>query len=402
MDTTVLQNTESTEETTPSVESPVEQVVETVIETPKVIQYSAQQFRALDLLDEWLDDPARQEFRLGGYAGTGKTTLIKEFSRRMEARRLPYEITSFTGKAVSVLRKKGLYMARTMHNLLYKFEFDPYDKKYRMIPRASLYDVQVVVVDEASMVSTALYHDLKAHGVKMLFVGDPAQLEPVGDNPNLVRECDYVLTEIHRQANESPILRLAQAVRNGLHRIPVGEWARDGSSLRVFERFDELDDSHGVVICGKNATRHRLNAQRRKQRGYGDDCMVEGETVICLKNANDFGVFNGMTFKVARVYRSAFFGGVGTMRADLIDDLGDKYEDVPVQADFFGKNYRRDEDKNRSAIPFDYGYSLTAHKGQGSEWDDVAVIDEPIYGCDTNRWRYTAITRAARNLTYIL
>jgi exodeoxyribonuclease-5 len=379
-----------------------EPIVAPAAEQP-TFTFSAQQQTALELLDEWTQGQ-QQESKLGGYAGTGKTTLIKEYSSRLSKLGIEHEIASFTGKAVSVLRKKGLWQARTLHDLLYKFEYDPYRKKYVTIPRPSLYGVKVVIVDEASMVSRALYEDLKAHGVKMLFVGDPAQLEPIGDNPNLVHEedCDFVLTEIHRQANQSPILRLAQAVRNGLYTIPLGSWEREQSSLHVVRNTGEIEDLYDVIICGKNVTRHRLNANRRKVRGYGDDALVEGESVICLKNTKDFGVYNGMTFKVKKVWRSAFFGGVGTIKADLVDDLGEEYCDIPIQSEFFGKDYKRDNDRNRNAIPFDYGYALTAHKAQGSEWDNVAVVDEPLYGSDSCRWRYTSITRCAKNLTYFI
>lgn len=366
------------------------------IERKKVV-LTEQQEEAVAKILAWLQNSPKLEFRLGGPAGTGKTTLIKALMERVS---LPTEIVSFTGKAVAVLRKKGLYNARTLHSLLYKAHKDP-DGKIHWIPRSHLPDCKFVIVDEASMISTDLYNDLKAHCIKMLFVGDPFQLEPVGDNPNLLHELDCMLTEIHRQAKESPILRLATAVRNGLDRIPVGTWERDSSSLYVVERIDEIDDRFDAIVCGKNVTRHRINALRRKQRGYGD-VLHEGETVLCLKNAADYGVFNGMTFKVKKIHKTALYMGVGKIVADLEDDLGQEYPDIPIQGEFFGKDYKRDKDTNRNAIPFDYGYALTAHKSQGSEWDNVLVIDEPTWGCDSNRWRYTAITRSAKNLTFAL
>jgi exodeoxyribonuclease-5 len=165
------------------------------------------------------------------------------------------------------------------------------------------------------------------------------------------------------------------------------------------KHLSELEDRFDVVVCGKNATRHRVNALRRKQRNYTDLLHV-GETVLCLANNSEFGVFNGMTFTVKTVHKTGLLTDVGTIYADLVDDAGQTYLDIPIRREFFGKNYKRDFDK--SAIPFDYGYCLTAHKSQGSEFDNVLVIDEPLYGGDTCRWRYTAATRAAKNLTYAL
>lgn len=373
-------------------------------ENKRSFELSEQQNKGLSLIEEWLEDPSRQEFHLGGYAGTGKTVTIAELSKRLDAKRMQHEIASFTGKAVSVLKKKGLWQARTLHNLLYKFSYDPYAKKYVMEKQPSLYGAKLVIVDEASMVSTSLYEDLKEHGVKMLFVGDPAQLEPVGDNPNLVRNCDFVFTEIHRQANKSPILRMAQAVRRGtVTTPPLGEWVRDSGTLIVTDEMDEIEDKYDVVICGKNATRHRINKLRRQQREYNEEVLYEGETVICLKNDRERGIFNGMTFKVKKIHKGSFFRSTDkVLYCDLEDDLGVVKEDIPVATEFFGKDYKREKDHNRNAIAFDYGYVLTAHKSQGSEWDTVLVVDEPVWGCDSARWRYTALTRCAKNLTYLL
>jgi exodeoxyribonuclease-5 len=368
-------------------------------------ELSEQQNEGLRLIDEWYTSSDKQEFHLGGYAGTGKTVTISELSKRLDTLRIQHEVASFTGKAVSVLKKKGLWQARTLHNLLYKFSYDPIKNKYIMEKQPSLYGAKLVIVDEASMVSTSLYEDLIAHGVKVLFVGDPAQLEPVGDNPNLVRNCDYTFTEIHRQANKSPILRMAQAVRQrSVITPPVGEWVRDCGSLVVTKTMTEIEDKYDVVICGKNATRHNINRLRRQQRGYGEEILYEGETVICLKNDRDRGIFNGMTFKVKALHTSSLFRSrEKVIYCDLEDDLGQVKEEVPVSTEFFGKDFKGEDARRlRNVIAFDYGYCLTAHKSQGSEFDNVLVIDEPVYGSDSARWRYTAITRAAKSLTYLL
>jgi exodeoxyribonuclease-5 len=364
-------------------------------------ELSPEQQEAKDLILKWIDTKD-QEFRLGGYAGTGKTTLIKELMSSFKGK-IACGVAAFTGKAVAVLRRKGVPRTSTLHALLYDSEYDPTTKKIKWIKKTFLpYDL--VIVDEASMVSTELYADLKAHDrVKLLFVGDPAQLEPVGDNPNLMRETDFVLTQIHRQAQGNPILRLARHVRNGNRDLPLGEWEGSGDNGKVLVtdsmyglKLSEFD----VVICAKNLTRHGINARYRALLDYDGDPQ-RGESVICLKNDKEHGVFNGMILRLDAVGRQTSIAGHDAFYADLSDDSEDAYYGVPIIKTFFGKDYKQAERLGK-AVPFDYGYCLTAHKSQGSEWDRVLVLDEPLWKIDQDRWRYTAFSRAAKDLTVVL
>lgn len=361
---------------------------------------SEQQDEAMDRIMRWLEGP-KQEFRLGGYAGTGKTTIIKWLQHRLNGK-VTNTAAAFTGKAVSVLRRKGVTRCGTLHSLLYVSEYDAARKRMVFKPRSVLaYDL--VIVDEASMISTALYNDLKRHGVKLLFIGDPAQLEPVGDNPNLMREADFVLTQIHRQAEGNPILRLARALREGRLDLPLGEWHREQGSLVIVDKVYGLNlADYDVVICAKNLTRHGINARRRVQLGRGDNLLVPDERVICLKNDRETGVYNGLTTFVTRINgEKTLEEGDEAFVCDLTDEAEDEYFDVPVLKKFFGKDLKQSDGYIRGGVPFDYGYCLTGHKSQGSEWDDVLVYQESLYGTDMARWLYTAATRAARRLTIV-
>lgn len=372
-------------------------LTETVV--PEIV-LTDEQANALDQIMEWLKRPGDLEYRQGGYAGTGKTTLIKKLIQEL-GYTLPYAVEAFTGKAVAVLRKKGIYRAQTMHSLLYKvktvggatiFEPVPY-----ILP-------QLVITDEASMVSTQLYEDLKRHNKKMLFVGDPAQLEPVGDNPNLMRSCHNTLTGIHRQAADSPIIRLAHEVREG-DKIKPGYWeSPDGASTLLvtddqsdmeFEKFD-------IQICAKNATRHQLNQLHRFERGW-EEMLRTSESIICLQNVKDAGLYNGMILDVVSIVKEDEIKGEPVLYCHLIDDLGQEYPMVPVSKAWFGQNYVAAEHFNRKfTVAFDYAYAITGHKSQGSEWDNVGVYREYIKQWDMKRWDYTAITRAAKHLTYCI
>jgi exodeoxyribonuclease-5 len=366
-------------------------------------ELSEQQEHAKSMILAWLDDPEEQEFRLGGYAGTGKTTLISDI---IETNRsfVSIGVGAFTGKAVSVLRRKGIWRAVTLHSMLYVADYSPILKKIIWTPRTVLpYDV--VIVDEASMVSQQLYDDLKRHGVKLLFVGDPAQLEPVGgDNPNLMRRCDFTLTEIHRQAQLNPILRFANAIRSGASRnsFPAGSWDRgDNGKLTIARSVYGLDlADFDVILCAKNATRHAFNAKRRAQLDRFAEPVV-GEQVICLMNDKEKGVFNGMILKID-MFHPTSWGREDYVYVNMSDDV-DEYNEIPMSLEYFGKDFKRESGaRRRTSIPFDYAYALTCHKSQGSEFDRVLVFDEPLYGTEWNRWAYTAATRAAKELTYVL
>lgn len=368
-----------------------------------VIELSEEQEEARTLILQWLEGSA-QEFRLGGYAGTGKTTLIKALMASFGTKGVCAGVAAFTGKAVSVLRRKGVPRTSTLHALLYDSEYDSSKKKIVWIKKTILpYDL--VIVDEASMVSTELYTDLTMHAIKLLFVGDPAQLEPVGDNPNLMRKCDFVLTHIHRQAKGNPILRLARSVREGNANIPVGEWRgeNDNGCVKVVDTMYGIDlASYDMVICAKNLTRHGVNHRKRMLMDREGDPVV-GESVICLKNDKEKGLFNGLILEITSKHREVSFAGHEAFYADMQDEADDKFYDVPVLKTFFGKDYKQqDVSRGTKGVPFDFGDCLTAWKAQGSEWDRVLFIDEPIWKTDTARLRYTGITRASKELTIVL
>ena len=152
----------------------------------------------------WFELSQSQEFKLGGYAGTGKTTIIKCLIGPDLSSKIHPVICAFTGKACHVLRKKGLLSAQTIHSLIYDALMDEdgsvtFTLKTRLESRPNL-----IIIDEASMISADLYRDLRSFGIKLLFIGDPGQLEPIGDNPNLMKQPDYVLTKIHRQFLKYP------------------------------------------------------------------------------------------------------------------------------------------------------------------------------------------------------
>lgn len=361
---------------------------------------------ALTRIKEWhklarsqWNTPVRM-FKLGGYAGTGKTTLIRVIIGDRDYGTVV--VCAFTGKAAHVLQKKGI-PATTIHSLIYTPHEDPSTKEvtFKLKEQWDLANVDLIIIDEASMVSTELFQDLVTFRKPMLFVGDPGQLEPVGDNPNLMKQPDWTLTEIHRQALESPIIAFATAIREGGEAYQPSRFGGRPPGL-VFQgkiitaqNFVDIDQ----LICARNKTRHTINQRARLLQGLKQyDGLHVGEKLICTQNNKEHGVFNGQVFFVESIKEETARWFEVVVRMDGTDQL----RTVQVWSEPF---YREIEDKERNPkelIRADFGYCITCHKSQGSEWKSVLVIDEwmPPRVWSMARWRYTAVTRASEKLVF--
>src|SRR5215213_6787338 len=181
--------------------------------------FSPQQGAALKSVSEWLNaKPGRngtpQVFRLFGYAGTGKTTLARHIAEHVDGKVL---FAAFTGKAAQVMRSKGCQGASTIHSLIYRtLESGAEVPSFTLWDDAPASKAKLIVIDECSMVDAELGRDLMSFGVPMLVLGDPAQLPPIqGGGYFTESEPDAMLTEVHRQAQDDPIVRMSMDVRAG-------------------------------------------------------------------------------------------------------------------------------------------------------------------------------------------
>lgn len=330
---------------------------------------------ALSQIEDWLatGEPCEERLRLGGYAGTGKTTLIRYVMNQSRGRLIG--VCAFTGKAAYVLRSKGIE-ATTMHRMIYSptvrcqscgairtqfiaatartgCEHRKVDKDWIRHPSLP-YDL--IIVDEASMVNKRLMQDLESFEIPVLYVGDHGQLEPIGDNPGLMLDPDIKLEQIHRQAEHSPILQLAHHVRQGFRPETFGDAAKvidAGVMPKDAETYD-------VVLCGFNATRVAVNKKIRQKLGHTGPGPVPGDRLICLRNAHDEGMFNGQLF-ICKDVRVAQRGGHEVPVLDCVDDLGEEYESIAyVPAQFGALETMRDANSKKAL--FDWGYCITVHK----------------------------------------
>ncbi len=366
--------------------------------------FTAHQDAALQAVATWLKEKpgsrgTPQVFRLFGYAGTGKTTLARHLAESVEGK---VHFAAFTGKAALVMRRKGATGATTIHSLIYRAR-----ESGEEVPSFELWDeapaskAELIVIDECSMVDAELGRDLMSFGVPLLVLGDPAQLPPIqGGGFFTEAEPDAMLTEVHRQAQDDPIVRLSMEIRAG-RALELGQYGE----TQVVRR-DALDPQRVLqadqILVGRNTTRRAYNARIRELRGLTEPLPVAGDRLVCLRNNRKKGLFNGGLWSVKE--RGARKTGALTMRLLPDEGLGGKPLKVSVRPECFtGGIEELDWDRRKRFDEFDYGYVLTVHKAQGSQWDDVVLFDESFAFSDNReRWLYTGVTRAAKRLTVVI
>lgn len=406
--------------------------------------WSGQQSNALSKVDDWLKNSEKQVFRLFGYAGTGKTTLAKHFAEGVKGLVL---FAAFTGKAAYVLQQKGCDGATTIHQMIYqsrekgkadlrkaqeqlalleeelaesgksekeieahvkvkqlknliKKETSELEKPFFVLNRDSVAkDASLIIIDEVSMIDGIIGEDLLSFGTKILVLGDPAQLPPIKGAGFFMGEPDVMLTDIHRQAEESPIIRMATMVRNHkeLHYGDYGdgcEVVREGSvGASKALSFDQ-------ILVGLNKTRYSTNIRMRDLKGFEDPLPIIGDRLVCLRNNHDLGILNGAIYDVV--------GIEGKLNSKVLMSVRPEFETFAQEVlaheqHFLGRSDELQWYEKKEAEEFDYGYALTVHKSQGSQYDSLLLFDES-YKFRKDKWKhqYTAITRAAEKITVVM
>ena len=371
-------------------------------------QWSPQQDQAIRAVEKWLKNKkGPQIFRLFGFAGTGKTTLAKHLAEGVKVTVL---YGCFTGKASLVLQKKGCEGASTIHSLIYKAHQDQITGEiYFSLDRDSAASTaELIVIDEVSMVGEELATDLLSYGKKVLVLGDPAQLPPVkGEGFFINGNPDVMLTEVHRQAAENPIIRMSMDIRKGRYLQP-GQY---GSSLVIKrdqvdpDRMREMILGADQLICGLNRTRVNFNNKVRAFKGLTGTKQewhpTVGDRLVCLRNDRDNNLLNGGLWTAQSATHEL---GALRIRVASLDEPDRAPQDIEVLEEFFnGTEKNVDWRKRMDFQEFTFGWALTCHKAQGSQWDNVLLFNECYAFRDFSKnWLYTAITRAAEKVTVVV
>jgi exodeoxyribonuclease-5 len=368
--------------------------------------WSAQQEGAMKIIRDWLRKRDRPWLYCAGWAGTGKTTMVREITKDIPGT----FFAAYTGKAASVLQRYNGVPAQTLHSLIYnvsdadqtrllemKVELactEPGSLAYRELeaeirlesdrlkgprfslnPDAPLKGAPLLVLDECSMVNQKLAEDVLSFNVPILVLGDPAQLRPVKGGGYFTNR--------------------ARMIRKG---------SEEADAVGLFMAGEDVQ-----LLTGKNETRRKLNLKTRRRLGRTSWWPQKGDRLVCLRNDRDWGVLNGVLCESV------------TDSTDTLDDecvtLGIDYEgrfigSIPGHLEPFKVYQQLDRGapieepilNERHLLPFDYGYCLTVHKSQGSQWRHVVLCDDGFAKRDPaqrREWMYTAITRATSELTII-
>jgi tRNA A37 threonylcarbamoyladenosine biosynthesis protein TsaE len=427
------------------------------------LSLSPDQEATLGKLEAFLNSPGKV-FMLKGYAGSGKTTILKGLVDYLDAVEKDFALMAPTGRAAKVIRERTGQEAYTVHKSIYSYEnmveIEEGDSFFYYYKIRNNIDVvgKIFIVDEASMLSDAksegeffrfgsghLLSDLITFtrvtepnvNSKIIFVGDPCQLPPVGDNSSKAFEAAYLndkfnlsseemeLKEVKRQVGESGILKAAAKIRKSISAGFFNDFNLRPNGKDIFNpSYDSFLDtwqeaaSPKIIIASKNKTCLDLNLQIRERRfGSADLPVQKSEIVIMGGNNYRKGIFNGEFAVVNEVSDSITQRTVALRGKDPVTLYWRDVELIFPDAEstnkmvkgkmlenfLYGDNFLKPEETQalyvdftsrhkglkpkseefKEAIMHDeyfncllmkFGYAVTCHKAQGGEWDNVFTV----------------------------
>lgn len=381
------------------------------------LQLNEQQSKGITEAIKWFFNPDNDlVFTIGGYAGTGKSSTVNLLVELLGINKYQVLYVTLTGKASSLLRAKGAY-SNTIHSTFYRVCIDNQTGQTFFAKRKSINScIKLIVIDEVSMVDGKMMEDIKTFGIPILALGDPGQLPPLFTPNMYIQHPNVMLTMVMRQAGDSGILILATMARND-EPIPNGKYVE--SQVLNYEDLLHIEN-YDAVLCWSNRTRKKLNKEIRHRLGYDKSKYpLKGEKIVCIKNdLNHEIIFNDTIINPMN-------GMVMNVLEDPIIDTRLDYVELKVRPDFIDDKHlmfnlkcpkcifdiyslddpNEAENINLFDLPREYtactfAYAISVHKSQGSQWNNVVVVDDYHGRKDQYKnWLYSGITRAVESVT---
>ena len=391
------------------------------------IEFNGGQMKLSEEITSWYKTFNKPTFVYTGPPGSGKTTVIFYVLEKLGISLRNVIGLALSGKAVGRLAMTGI-PSQTIHSFAYHpmlmplfdddgkplLNVDGTQKRgWRFVLKESIPDyIKIIIIDELSMVNDDIMADLlslaASSNIPIIGMGDIDQLPPIyGINSFMLRP-DFYLTQIMRQAEDNPIVRLTQGVLKGMP-LQCGTY---GTSriLKEIEFGKNLLTDYDCIICSKNATRDKVNDHIRFNiLGRRDRNPVINDKVICRQN-NKNKVIDGKYLTNGTVGFIDYIDISSTTsrksNVDFIPDynLKEVFSDLELDRRYITMDYEDRRDYGLSSYEkFEYGYIITAHLSQGSEYNRLLYIDEPFGGREmAKKIRYTSISRAVKSVDIVL
>ena len=394
-----------------------------------MIELNTSQQKVFNDAINWWRRGTEQTFEISGPPGSGKSFLIDKIVKALKIDSNRIAPMAYTGSAAINMRTKGMYSARTIFSWLYDFIevpvlndkgepiLDPvFNKpkfKMRFVPKSYLPDIDLIIVDEAGMVPEEMRNIIDSMGIPVIAAGDIDQLPPVAGKSGYLTEPWRVhkLTEIMRQANDNTIVQFSQMLIKGIE-IPHGKF-KNVTVLYEDEINDNMIAQSDIVICGKNTTRDNINNHiRHDMFGFTNPTPNLGERLVCRKNnwqieSGGINLTNGLVGNcITMIGPDSFNQKDVTFKMSFKPDIIDSYfKDIDVDL-----RYMTSDKKGRDALletnfskgnKFEFGYAITTHMSQGSEFNRGMYFEEYLNKNINRNLHYVGITRFKQHCIYV-
>lgn len=374
----------------------------------------------IEKIKRWFIDPNKSKmyFSYTGKGGTGKTSILPYLLDELNLSFSEFTTCCYTGKGALVLTNKGL-PSSTIHSLIYltysKKVTDPVthitkNKLVSVLKTELDPNLKLIIVDEATMVNDTMRDQLLSFGIPIIFIGDNNQLPPIFGISSVMQNPDFALTKIMRQEEDNPIIYMADSILND-EPLYLGNYG-DSRIITSHSIDASLLTDYDIIICAKNIMREEINTEiRHNVLGAQGNLPCIGDKIICRQNNWDEmvsgGIYliNGLIGYIMNINdydQSPSKASLIDFRPEFITD-DNYFYDIPLDKEYIKTPiYTHAEFGLTDFNKFEYAYAISVHLSQGSQYDNVLYIDDFFHDRETTKkLRYTAISRAAKNITIV-